>query len=1176
MFLKALCIRYTAELTKTLRIMKLTAVIFLSACLAASANGHSQNVSLKVKDAPLEKVFNEIKKQTGYDFVYKTDVLEHAGKVTLSVQNASLQQVLDLCFKDQPLTYKIFQSFIAVKSKADPTNLIDENLPPPPIDVHGRVVNEKGEPVAGASVQVKGDKTKGTSTDADGYFTLKGVDESATLVISGTNIEISEIRVGGKTDLTTINTKTKISEGEGVTINTGYQKQKINEITGSVVQINNELFNRAVSTDVLSRLQGITSGLLFQTGNEVFGNNQRNNLLIRSASTIFSNRSPLIVLDNFAFEGDISAIDPADVESVSILKDASSASIWGAKAGNGVIVITTRSGKYNHPLKITFNSSISFKDKPDLLYAPTLSSSDFVDLETFLYNRGAYNGNINSPYYPALSPVLEILVKRSTGQISAADSSAQLAALKNIDTRNDLSKYYLSSPVQQQYNLSLEGGSDIQQYFFSIGYNFNTSKTGTDNRLSINASNTYSLVNHRLEITTGLWYAQTLAKNYGSQYDFTYPYTQLATDDGTPLSIAKYRQGYIDTVGAGKLLDWTYYPLKEKDYANNKTLGINYRFNTSIKFKIIQGLDIDLKYQFGKRQTDVNNLYSQQTYYTRDLINQFTKINWSSGLVTRVIPLGGILDQSRSAYISQNARAQLNYNRAWNGEKHRVAILGGAEISDESTKGNSNRYYGYNDKNGSIIPVDYVNTYPNYITGSYFLIPNNEGLSELTNRYVSLFANGAYTFDGKYTLSASARKDGGNIFGAATNNKWRPLWSSGIKWNIDREAFYHSKWLPILNFRVTYGYQGNINNSIAALLTTRSLSNILNRWRLPVAVIQNYPNANLRWENVAQLNMRLDFGIKKDIISGSIEYYRKKGTDIIGNQDLPPSSGVSSIAANTANIKGQGFDITVNSSINIGKLKWSSNLLFSYAKDWVSNYKAKYTSIQPYVSGGINPIVGRPVSSLYSYKWAGLDPATGDPMGFTSDHQLSKNYSSLISSSNLNDMVYQGPTIAPYFGSFMNSFRLSNFSLSANISYKFGYVFRRGSINYANLVNQIDRGNTDYAFRWQNPGDEKNTNVPSFIYPTNSNRDFFYSASEILTEKGDHIRFQDVRVGYDINKKSIRKLPVETIQIYLYASNLGIIWRSNKLGIDPDYVPYNNYLSGLPGKSYSIGINVGF
>lgn len=354
--------------------MKLLCFLMTAAFLQVYATGSAQ-VTLSLKDAPLEKVLHEIERQTGYGFLYTKKMMREAPDVTIDVKNVSVSQALQECFRGQPLEYSIDKNTIVITRKV----LTSEwQLPgfvlPPPIDVHGRVVNEKGEPVAGASVKVKG-SDKGISTDANGEFVLTGIDENATLVISGVNIETFEVKVNGKTDLGVLKGKLKISENEEIEIvSTGYQQLPKERATGSFVFIDNKLLNRRVSTNILDRLEGVTSGLIFNPGNLSNGArlpNEKLGITIRGVTTIDEKVSadPLIVLDNFPYEGDINNINPNEVESITVLKDAAAASIWGARAGNGVIVITTKKGKRGQPLKVNFTSNFTLGERPDLFYS---------------------------------------------------------------------------------------------------------------------------------------------------------------------------------------------------------------------------------------------------------------------------------------------------------------------------------------------------------------------------------------------------------------------------------------------------------------------------------------------------------------------------------------------------------------------------------------------------------------------------------------------------------------------------------------------------------------------------------------------------------------------------------------------------------------------------------------
>jgi TonB-linked SusC/RagA family outer membrane protein len=1190
MFLKALCDRHIRALTKTLRVMKLIAIILLPACLAAGANGHSQQVTLTLKDASLEKVFAEIRKQTGYTFVYKTEVLEKAKKVDISVQNAGLQQVLDLCFKDQPLTYKIFQSIIAVKTKDDAANLSWENLAPPSIDVKGRVVNEKGEPVAGASVQVKGDKTKGAVTDENGYFTLKGVDENAILVLSGVNIETSEIKVEGKTDLLAWSVKTKVTISEEVTVqvNTGYQQIPKERATGSFAQVDNNLLNRRVSTDVISKLEGIVPALVFNRNNIKSFNGQLD-INIRGHSTLFANDQPLIVVDNFPYDGDINNINPNDIESITILKDAAAASIWGVRSGNGVIVITTKRGKLNQKLVVGVNANLTIGNKPDLFYNPNfLDANDFINVEQSLFNMGFYNSDLNSSSKPVVSPVVAILAKRKAGQITSADSAQQIDALRNIDVRSDFEKYLYQKSVNQQYAVDLKGGGNNSTYFLGVGYDNNlSSSVGNKNtRVTIKGQyNFYPIKN--LEISTVLTYTQSSFQNnsiinsinsIGGGKALLYPYAQLADNNGNALAIIRdYAGSYTDTAGGGRLYNWKYKPLNELKYADNTNNLSDNQINAGIKYTFLKGLSSEVLYQFEKANTISENYYSDSTYFARNLINRFTQPNGSATLFP--VPKAGILQQINSSLISHRFRGQVNYLHNWN-NIHELAGIVGAEIHQIVNEGNNSTVYGYNKNNITSQNVNFATVYTTNPSGTG-QIPGNPSFSKTIDRYISYYGNVAYTYNKRYTFSLSGRVDKSNLFGVNTNQKSVPLYSTGVSWNLSKESFYHIEWIPYLKLRATYGYNANINKSVTAFTTLRQVSGAAYSG-ISYSQIANAGNPELRWEKVSMANFALDFESKNQALSGSLEYYFKKGIDLFGTSPLPPSAGVTTFTGNNSATKGHGVDITINSrNINYKNLKWTTNFIFSHVFDKVTGYNIKSIASQYLVFGEGNrgtylPLVGKPLFAIYSYKWAGLDPSTGDPQGYLGG-QISKNYASIAANTTVDSMIYNGPARPTIFGSLRNTFSFRGIALSCNIIYRLNYYFKRRSIDYSGLYSSWG-GHKDFTKRWQKPGDEINTNVPSIQYPPlNSGRETFYSNSEVLVQKGDHIRMQDISLSYDIDKMKWMKTSIIHLQLYCYINNVGILWRANKEGLDPDIYSLGNFAQGFPlPRTVSFGVKANF
>jgi TonB-dependent starch-binding outer membrane protein SusC len=1189
MFLKAHCTRYKAGLTKTLRIMKITAVILLSACLAASANGHSQKVTLNLKDAPLEKVFNEIKKQTGYDFVYKSEVLERAGKVTVSVQNASLQQVLDLCFKDQPLTYKIFQSFIAVRSKDDPTFLNEADPLPPPIDVKGRVVNEKGEPVAGATIQLKGNNQKGTSTDANGYFELKNVDENATLVISGVNIESFEVKISSRTNLATLNAKTKIVEGKTVTVevNTGYQRIPKERATGAFGFVNSEEINRKAGVDILSRLEGVTTGILIDR-RQVKPNQSivsKGNIFIRGLSTLSDGyKTPLIVVDNFPYDGDVNNINPNDIESITILKDAAAASIWGARAGNGVIVITTKKGAYNQPMRISLNSNVQVMSEPDLFANPRMSVTDFIDVEQFLFDRGRYNATLNSPLRRPVSPVIEILAKKRSGAITDQEAARQIEELRSYDVRNDFAKYVYRAGSNQQYAINLSGGYEKIRYSFSGGYDKSFSTLIGDDFRRVTIRNTINILPiKKLDISLGVAYTNTKTRsnslgdigssNYGFKNGFLAPYDRFADEFGNPLPIARdFRLGFTDTAGAGRLLDWTFRPLAEMQNSDNTIRLGDLVLNLGVIYKLNSFLSIAANYQFENSKSDNKRLYTEDTYFTRHEINRFTQLQGTN--VTYILPRGGILDLESAELVSHIGRAQINVDKKFNSANSITGVIG-SEIKETRIMRESKRFYGFNPDRYTLSLVDYVNIYPQYPNGTAQIIDPSR-LVLLTNRFVSLYGNLSYAYKGRYVVSASARKDAANLFGVKSNNRWKPLWTTGAAWHIHDESFYKVKWLSNLTLRATYGYQGNVNNSISpySIISYNSSPNSAN---LPWAVIINAANPQLQWESTGQLNLAVDFKAGQRIF-GSIDVYKKKSNNLLWNMPIDPTTGVSTVKSNSATMVGRGVEILLR-TVNIrGKIQWGSELGFTYNSNKVLDYVSISDNItaSAYASvTGLNIIGARGKSpySLFSYPFAGLDPTNGNPQGFLGKN-VTTDYTAIFNQRyDTSNLIYHGSSIPKYIGFFNQNLKFKGFSLFINVNYRVGYYFRKNAISYTNLVN-FGTQHPDYSRRWKQSGDELITTVPSFVYPANANRDLFYAQSSANVYKGDHVRLQNIRFSYDLSKSTWKKLPFQSIQIFTNIENLGILWRANNENLDPDY-DTGNAAFPVP-KLFTAGLNIHF
>lgn len=1171
----------SSQLVKAMRLTALFLTLFL---VQVSARTTAQTVSFTAKGVTLEKAFAEIKKQTGMLFFYSPEEIAKAKTVSVDLENYPIAGALEILLKDQPLEYVIRGNTIFVKAKAITADLSQgPPSPQPPISVHGRVTDSVGNPLAGASVKVKGVAGKGAITDENGEFWISQVDNNAVLVIEFIGYEKREVGVANHTELTAFLhiVNKELAEVAIQSYSSGYQSISRERAAGSYVTVSNTQYNRSSSPQVLSRLDGIVSGMLF-TKNSATGTE----LSVRGVSTLFANNQPLIVVDNFPYYGDINNLNPNDVENITVLRDANAASIWGVQSGNGVIVITTKKGKRNAALKVQANMNLTLTGKPNLFYSRNyMSASDFIDVEKQLFAQNYYDAKLTDPYHSAYSPVVQILADQKAGLITAADANAKIDALRSNDIRNDLTNYFYRPSSYQQYAVNFSGGSRDVDYYFSAGYDRSLpSLSGnTGERITLNSNNNFHLTKN-LVLSAAWLYTQNLSQNTnnvsevatGGSYVGIYPYARLTDASGAHLPIVKrYSSSWVnDPAAQAGRLNWRYVPLDEMGRTEDRSNNLDNKLNFGLRYSFLDMFSLDAKYQFQVGTAKSSTYYKDSSFYARDLYNSFYN---PSGPVTEPIPKGGIYTASNRTTTSHLGRLQLGFNKTIHTD-HAVSAIIGAEISQiKSVIDGAAPLYGYSDQSSSFIGVDFYNKYIQYPSSQFASIPNTQGSVKYTDRYISYFSNASYTYKGKYTLSGSGRIDKSNLFGVSTNQKSVPLYSIGGLWNVSKESFYHLSWLPSLKFRMSYGYNGNVNKSVTAVTTigyTPSNFNIFPG--TPFAQVQTIGNPLLRWEKVAVYNFGIDFALKGNVISGTLEYYKKSGIDIFGISPLAPTTGASTFMGNTANLTGNGWNVTLNATpINTPAFKWTINTLFNNENNTVSKYLQKATALSLLNAGAsslfISPFEGKPVYGIYSFPSGPLNN-TGYPQGYVGG-KLSTDYASIIGKATPDSLKYNGSARPTIYGSFMNTFTYKSVSISFNVVYKFDYYFRRSSINYSSLYSSWSM-NADYDARWKQPGDEQRTFIPSMptLATLNSNSDYFYTYSDKLIDKGDHLRLQDISLSYDVNAIKWSKGLIKKLRIYSYINNVGILWRANKDHLDPDI-----YGNGYPAqRSYSIGVQASF
>lgn len=1037
----------------------------------------------------------------------------------------------------------------------------------------GIIVSTDGSPIDGATVTLK-HGTGSVVSDAQGYFSITIAAVEDTVLVKHVGYADHAVPVHRLDDSPVRIVLQQLAKDlEEVVINTGYYQVPKERATGSFVFVDNKLLNRSVSSNILQRLEGIAPGVQFVNA----GGTKASDIRVRGLATIESDATPLIVVDNFPYEGDINSINPNDIESVTVLKDAAAASIWGARAGNGVIVITTKGGSYQQRARVSFNGNTSLGTKPNLLYSKAWLPSDVVmGFEEEIFERGDFSEEPQTP----LSPYLELLIQRRDGLVDQSEFDRQKSVMQRTDVRKEALEYLYQTSLDQRYGLNVSGGGNNYHYYLSTGADRSrgTSIGNGMQRLNLNMQNTYMPL-QGMEITAGIWYAQQRSNSNGLTIDALSPavgvppapYIRLADETGKALAIAKdYRLVYVGGAENDGLLDWHYRPLDEIAIADNTTKRTEFRLNGALRYRLPLGLNIAATYQFLQDAGSAREHYVPESYFARNLINQFTQ---SDG--TKVIPEGGVLNQRGiSETQAHSGRLQLNFNRNFS-EDHEVAALGGAEIRQSVSYFTPGyRVFGFDDEllagNAS---YDYTQRYDVRPSGRKRLPTPQSGHSEVTDRYLSYFGNASYTFKRLYTVTGSSRWDGSNLFGVKTNQRGKALWSVGGSWRISEENFYVSGVFPEMRLRLTYGSSGNVNKNVThfpvAYYTQIPYTGLL------AGVLSSVGNPSLRWEQIRTLNVGLDAGTRNGRIRGSIDYYIKNASDLIGNDYLDPTSGINtsggSYKINYADMRAKGLDVQITSANVRGRFEWQTVLLVSYVRNKVTNYNmTEDNRVSTYLGASRPPVVGRSMDMLYAVPWNGLDGTSGMPLIYMHGEQRDdyrEYYQNYLTPDSL---TIAGLTVPPFYGSIRNTFSFKGFDIGVLITWEAGHVFRRQTMWQGGEY--LGGYHTDYYKRWQKPGDEKYTDVPAWTPTSDTYRTQVYRYSEALVTRGDQIRLRDVNLGYTVMKEKMKWLPFNSVRLYAYASNLGVIWKANKHGIDPDHVD----AAYTAPKQYAFGVQVDF
>jgi TonB-linked SusC/RagA family outer membrane protein len=1180
-----------------------------------------KKISLHVQNESLKSTLSEIEKKIDVRFVYSDSKISLDGKVNAKFRDEKLGKVLEEILEPYNVNFrsqgnnKYIVLVPKLKSASSLNSIKDVQIlsTQQTSKVRGKVLNaETKEPMPGVNVILKSIK-KGTVTNSSGDFELD-VPENGTLSFSFIGYLAEDVTINGQTFIKVLMTEDITSLGEVKVVSTGYQKLPKERATGAFGTISANELARTSSPNVLQRLEGLVAGMqvLVTAGDRTFdyynttkGINSPThtagstdyNLNIRGVSTINGENFPLLVVDGAITEMDISNFNPDDIENITVLKDAAAASIYGVRAANGVIVINTKRGKNDIAPQINFSTNLMFAEKPDLGYIKTMNSAQQLDYEKELVDRGFIYSIPASSYYNAsyvFSKGTNLALALKAGSITQTEYDAQVKTLSAIDNKSQISKYLLQKAQSQNYNISISGGSTSSNYYYSASYSKEEPNTVRNygQRLTLTANNNWKLFNWATLSTSlkGTFFKYvtdgiSLNSLYKSNQYTLMPYDLLADENGNGISYNRYNPTWTSTLSSA-YKDWTYNYLDELKNADNTQKNDNYIATINLQVPIYKGLSASAQYSIERTYSKQRIYYNQDTYYMRNILNYFTSPTATTNSLG--ITNGGALSVLNTNENNYNLRAQLDYDYTF-AEMHHVTALAGTELRETNMGQGGETLWGYNPTTGyTDTNIDFNTSDYNYATvagyNSGFYYGGYPYQYDKRRRFLSYYGNAAYTLMDKYTATASVRYDDYNNFGLDRKYRATPLWSSGLKWIVSKEAFMQNiAWVNNFDIRASYGVNGNLSLSTYPY-TAIYMSGSDYTTGQSYAGISSPANPELKWEKVYNSNLGFDFTLFNRRLNGTFDVYRKNSKDLLYAFPISAvyvGSISTTLTQNAASMINKGVDLGLNGTLLVvNEFQWNLGGTFSYNTNKITDTyfnESKYTSYYGYYPFGIGLLSGYPQDKLLVYRNAGLDE-NGLTQVYDEDGNKIKATQTSITSFGVFKNV--GRTTAPYYGNINTTLKYKGFSLYALFTYKFGSVFLKPSIN--NYITSAYRTNydlsADIAKRWKKIGDENTTDVPGLngtsTAITYSLYRYMYSDINVL--KGDYIRFRQLSLSYQIPDKFISKYHIKGAQISVSANNLGLLWTANKQGYDPDYVSGLNSYSLPPSRSYTFSLNLNF
>ncbi|WP_277639346.1 TonB-dependent receptor [Bacteroides graminisolvens] len=1042
------------------------------------------------------------------------------------------------------------------------------------INVRGVVTDGSGEPIIGASVVQKGNTSRGTITDLDGAFTLQGVPATGTLVITYIGYKTVELPLRGKTQVSVkLEEDTKTLE-EVVVV--GYGSMRKKDLTGSVVQINPTKIadqNPGTVQDLLRGTPGLQIGYSSSAKSEP-------SIQLRGQNSLYtegSHNAPLIILDGMAFGGELSEINPDDIAQIDVLKDASSAAVYGAKAASGVLIITTKKGKEGKPV---INIGVNMAANTKAAYRDVFSPSEYMTYreDWFKATTYGYDENGNWGYYSKSSGVpagyydhynnlskygttsdqwsttgaktlqngesLESLYARRMG----LDADAALVMQNYLAGKTyDWNKAVFRTGINQDYNASISGATDKVNYYLSFGYLNNEGAIQGDDyhafrsNMKINAKVTNWLevgANVNFQDRSDESNAVPLGSNYWDSNQLRQsPYSLRWDDEGNEL---QYPTSGNPTNGGYNYHFEDQYNELEKGYTVLNTI-----FNAKLT------LPLGITYQF-------NIAPRYQWFYDRYFMSS-------------ELPNSTPAERGVNRNTSKNFDWNLNNTLTWDQtfDKHHFTVTLVQEAEEK-------RYWYDEIHARNITPSDALGFH--YVSGA-----DKEQSSFYTNdthsQAAAYLGRLFYGYNDRYMFTGTVRRDGYSAFGS--NNPWATFWSVGGSWVFSEESFIKQPWLDYGKLRVSYGTNGNRSLKDTYL----ALSNLSNGGVMgyynsdgSAAVIQaleisRLGNPNLEWEKTTAYNVGLDFSVLDSRFTGSVEWYYKKTHDMIMNQRLPNFTGFSSITTNLGEVTNSGFELTLNSrNMEIKNFTWNTSFGFSYNKNRIKHLYYEYDENGKEINDTSNKwYIGKPVGEIWDFEVDGIwqlneaaeaakvNQKPGDPK--VVNHYTADDKEDGTPVYNDKDKVYQGTTAPPIYWNLRNDFTfLKDFTFSFSM---YSYMGHKSQAGY-----YLNGDNSGSMFT-----QTSNTYKKEYWTPENPTND--YARLNAVGPSGatgvqkvynrNFVRLDNITLGYTLPVKFTRKYQIEKIRLTAGVNNV-CTFDSWDYG-DPE-------TGGFSNRQFQFGINV--